>query len=85
MGLRALASKQHILDCAGFVYNFDRRIYFSRPMKKAFSVEFIQDHGEDELERRIHAKPSGEGRQFYFNSEPPPEVRRQLEALLDSE
>ena len=32
--MRTLATKQHILEGSGYVYNFDREIYFNRKAKK---------------------------------------------------
>ena len=36
--MRTLVTKQHILEGAGYVYNFDREIYFNRKTKKVFSM-----------------------------------------------
>jgi hypothetical protein len=82
--LTTLETKQHILDAGGFAYNFDRAVYFNRKKKKIFSVEFVQDHDESELERRIREGNGGKEWQFYFNSgEPPEEVRREIEAVIE--
>src|ERR1039457_7325037 len=51
--LTTLDTKQHILDAAGFAYNFDRRVYFNRKSKKIFSVAFLEDQSEAEIERLI--------------------------------
>jgi len=70
------------LKNAGYRYNFDRDIYYNRIEKKAFSLEFIEDHG-DVLEQYLHQQTSGNGWHFYFNSDPPPSVKQELERLLD--
>lgn len=75
--------KQHILDDAGFAYNFDRQVYFNREGRKVVSVEFVQDNDEDKLERLIREDNFGRGWKFYFNSEPSESVRREIEAELD--
>lgn len=79
----ATATKRQILEDAGYAYSFDRMIYVNRDARKAFSVEFVEDHSEGELEARINepAPPAGEWR-FYFNSDPSEAVKRELSALL---
>lgn len=76
-------TKRQILEDAGYAYSFDRMIYINRDARKAFSVEFVDDNSEGELEARINdpAPPAGEWR-FYFNSDPSEAVKRELSALL---
>jgi hypothetical protein len=80
--MRTLATKQHILEGAGYVYNFDREIYFNRKAKKVFSMDFVEDHDEDEIEQRIRHETDGSKWWFYFNSEPADPVKRELEFVL---
>jgi hypothetical protein len=81
--LKTLDTKQNILDDAGFAYSIDRMAYFNRKSKKIFSVEYVEDHDEDDLERAIREDTGGEEWKFYFNSgEPPESVRREIEASL---
>ena len=81
--LRPLDSKQHILDEAGFAYNFGRRVYFNRKSKKVISVQYAQDKDEKTLESAIREETDGKEWKFYLNSgEPPEEVRREIEASL---
>jgi hypothetical protein len=81
--LRTLDTKQNILDDAGFAYSIDRRVYFNRKSKKIFSVQFIEDHDDEDLERLIREETDGREWKFYLNSgEPPEEVRREIEASL---
>ena len=49
--MKTLDTKQNILDDAGFAYSIDRMAYYNRKSKKIFSVEFVEDHDEDVLER----------------------------------
>jgi hypothetical protein len=81
--MRTVTSKTHILEEAGYVFNFERGLYVNRAERKAFSVEFAEDHDEAEIEARITepAPPSGEWC-FYFNRQPSNGVRQQLSALL---
>jgi hypothetical protein len=81
--MRTAATKRQILEEAGYSYSFDRMIYVNRDARKAFSIEFVQDKPEAELEARINepAPPAGEWR-FYFNSEPSEAVKRELSTVL---
>ena len=51
--MTSLATKQHLLGSAGYIYNFDRQVYFNRLAKKIFSVDFIGDNDETVLEQSI--------------------------------
>jgi len=74
--------KKDILRAANYGYNFDRQIYFNRNAKKAFSLEFVDDHSEEELVRHIAENTGGNGWIFYFRSTPSEGVRRELERVL---
>lgn len=78
----ALATKKAILDDAGYAYNFDRELYFSRKDKKAFSVDFIEDHAPEVLEKSIQEPSSDQSWRFYFNNPPSEPVKRELESVL---
>ncbi len=80
---KTLPSKSQILRDAGYVYNFDRMVYFNRATKKVFSIEFVEDHNETELQKRISEETNGADWRFYFNNRCPPEaVKRELETVL---
>jgi len=81
--MRAVASKAQILKEAGYLYSFDRAIYVNRAARKVFSVEFIGDHDEAELEAamRSPSPPPGEW-QFFFNAAPSDSVKHDLSAVL---
>ena len=74
--------KQDLLRQAGYEYSFNRMVYFNREAKKVFSVEFVEDRGEDELATRIREGGEPNGWRFYFNSPPSDGVRRELEKAL---
>jgi hypothetical protein len=74
--------KKDILRNANYRYIFDRDLYVNRTAKKAFSLEFVDDHSEEELARRIIENGSGNGWRFYFNSDPSDGVKRELERTL---
>ena len=81
--MRTATTKKQLLEDAGYSYSFDRLIYVNRGARKAFSVEFVQDNSEGEIEARINEPmpPPGEWR-FYFSNEPSAAVKRELSALL---
>lgn len=81
----AIATKDRLLEDAGYLYSLDRNIYFSRETGKVFSAQFVEDHSEAELEASL-AEPSGTPGQwhFYFNSPPSESVKRILSEALAS-
>ena len=58
-------SKSQILEEAGYSYNFHRMVYVNRAAKKVFSVEFIEDHRENEIQRHLDEK-NKRGMAFLF-------------------
>ena len=80
--MTTLATKQHLLDSGGYSYNIDRQVYFNRSAKKIFSVKFIKDHDDIELERSINEKTDAREWRFYFNVEPPESVKREIASVL---
>lgn len=79
----ALTAKTRILEEAGYIYHFDREIYFNRSARKAFSTEFVEDHTADELQKLIAKKKKTNNWSFYFSSKVVPlDIRRQLEETL---
>ena len=79
---RLAASKTEILDEAGYAYSFDREMYINRKTKKAFSVEFVQDHSEEQIRKYILEHTGGLKWRFYFNSPPSETVKHELEGVL---
>ena len=74
--------KKDILKQAEYWYDFDRDIFYNRKAKKAFSLEFVDDHREEEILRRIEESTNGNGWTFYFNSQPSEGVKHELERVL---
>lgn len=71
-------SKKHILEAAGYAYSFNRLSYINRAARKIFSIEFVQDHSEDQIRARINEPtPVGEWK-FYFNLPPSESTKREL-------
>ena len=79
---RLTPSKTEILDEAGYAYSFDRQMYINRKTKKAFSVEFVQDHSEDQVRKHIREHTDGPEWRFYFNLPPSEAVKHELECVL---
>jgi len=77
-----LDTKSKILRDAGYVYSFDREVYFNRRTKKIFSLEFIEDHNENEIQRCLSENKEGEDWHFYFNFDPSDSVKREIESVL---
>jgi hypothetical protein len=76
------AEKTNLLDSAGYAYNFDRMMYINRHAKKAFSVEFIDDHPEDEIASKIQEPNVNQDWEFYTNSDLPEGIRKELKRVL---
>jgi hypothetical protein len=79
--LTRTTTKQDLLENAGYRYSFDRELYFNREAKKAFSVEFVEDHSEEEMKRRLDQMPGADW-QFFFNDPPSNAVKRELASIL---
>lgn len=79
--MRRYATKDLILEEAGYSYNFDRAVYVNRHARKAFSIEFVEDHTDEQIQARID-EHSGDDWKFYFNSDPAESVKCELEPVL---
>jgi hypothetical protein len=77
-----LNNKIEILRNAGYRYSYDRELYINRELKKAFSVEFIEDKSPEELQKYIGEGTPATDWQFFFNSPPSEAVRRELLNVL---
>jgi hypothetical protein len=66
--------KEPILKAAKYVYNFDRMAYYNRADKKAFSVEWIEDHSDEELKRALEEPNDSDDWQLYAEPRPPQRV-----------
>ncbi len=74
--------KTILLDQAGYAYNFDRMMYVNRTDRKAFSIEFIEDHSESTLRQKIQEPKQVEGWQFYTSAEISEGIRKELNRVL---
>jgi hypothetical protein len=78
----ALTSKGNLLEKAGYVYSFNRMVYFNPKARKVFSLEFVEDHSEAEVQRCICEDTGRDEWHFYFNSPPSEAVKRELASVL---
>ena len=79
-----MSNNEPILKAAKYVYNFDRMAYYNRTAKKAFSVEWVDDHTEDEL-RRALAEPNDSGEwRLYAEPRPPQRVINEFLAEINA-
>jgi hypothetical protein len=76
-----IATKEQLLKNSGYSYNFDRELYLNRKLKKAFSVEFIEDSSEEEIEKAIQEPAVGRWR-FFFTGTLAPAAENELANLL---
>jgi hypothetical protein len=78
-----LTEKEAMLENAGYLYHFDRMIYFNRDSRKAFSLEFVEDHSHEEIHHLVEGPPPDHGWFFYFNEPPSDNIKRQLASALE--
>jgi hypothetical protein len=76
------AEKTNLLDRAGYAYNFDRMMYINRKEKKAFSIEFIDDHPKEEIASRISEPKTEQDWRFYTNWPIAEGIERELKRVL---
>ena len=77
-----LATKDELLRNSGYSYNFDRELYLNRPLKKAFSVDFIEDHSEECIAKAIK-EPALAGGSFSSTTGSRPEPRANWQSYWD--
>ena len=76
-------TKLEILENAGHAYSSDIRSYINRKASKLFSLEFVQDHSQGELQARIDEPWTATCEwRFYFNTPPSEAVKRELSEIL---
>ena len=80
--MNALAEKRTLLENSGFAYGFDREVYYNLTTKKVFSIEFVEDHTPEELNKCIGEIVEGKDWRFYFNSAPSNSTKHELEEVL---
>jgi hypothetical protein len=77
-----LTEKELLLENAGYRYHFDRMIYFNRESRRAFSLEFVEDHSFQIIQELLNEPPPAEGWAIHFNEMPSDRVKRELAEAL---
>jgi hypothetical protein len=72
-----LTEKEELLENSGYRYHFDRMIYFNRAARRAFSLEFVEDRSQQEIQKLLEI-PATDDWVFYFNEPPSDRVKREL-------
>lgn len=81
-GVADFTAKEQILKDNGYRYSFDRELYVNKSLKKAFSVEFLEDHSEVDIARLARDTSLSPGWQFFFNTKPSEAVQQELANIL---
>jgi hypothetical protein len=76
-----LTEKEQLLENSGYRYHFDRMIYFNRSVRRAFSLEFVEDHSQQEIQKLLET-PATNDWGFHFNGPLSDRVKRELAEAL---
>jgi hypothetical protein len=76
-----LTEKEELLESSGYRYQFDRMIYCNRAVRRAFSLEFVEDHSQQEIQKLLET-PATKEWVFHFNEPPSDRVKRELAEAL---
>ena len=76
-----LIDKADLLKRSGYRYHFERMIYFNRAVRRAFSLEFVEDRSLQEI-RKLLDTPATNDWVFHFNEPPSDRVKRDLAEAL---
>ena len=61
-----LTEKEELLESSGYQYHFDRMLYFNRTARRAFSLEFVEEHSQQEILQILHAPPAEDWVFFFY-------------------
>jgi hypothetical protein len=76
-----LTVKEELLENSGYRYHFERMIYINRADRRAFSLEFVEDHSQQEIQKLVETPATNEW-VFHFNEPPSDRVKRELAEAL---
>lgn len=79
----AMKTKEELLRDGEYWYNYLRMVYVNRKARKVLSVQWVEEHSEQELASEIARHNDTDDWQFCFNDEPSDYVRDVLSAELD--
>ena len=77
-----ITEKEQLLESSGYRYHFDRMIYFNRSVRRAFSLEFVEDHSQHEIQKLLET-PARDDWAFHFNKPVSDRVKRELAEALE--
>lgn len=77
-----LTEKEELLESSGYRYHFDRMIYFNRAVRRAFSLEFVEDHSQQEIHTLLRSPATNEWI-FHFNQPLSGRIRQELAEALE--
>lgn len=78
-----MVDKESILKAARYVYNFDRMAYYNRAARKAFTIEWVDDHTDDDLRRALAEPSDSDGWKVYAEPRPPQSVIKEFLAEIN--
>ena len=77
-----MTEKEQLLESCGYRYHFDRMIYFNRSVRRAFSLEFIEDRSQHEIQQLLQI-PATNDWAFHFNRPVSDRVKGELTKALE--
>jgi hypothetical protein len=77
-----LTDKEKLLENSGYRYHFDRMIYFNRTVRRAFSLEYVEGHSQQEIQKLLET-PATNDWIFHFNETPSDRVKQELAKALE--
>lgn len=77
-----MTEKEQLLESSGYRYHFDRMIYFNGSVRRAFSLEFIEDHSKHEIQKLLEI-PATNDWAFHFNRPVSDRVKGELAKALE--
>jgi hypothetical protein len=72
-----LVEREELLESSGYRYHFTSCVYVNRRLRRAFSVEFVEKHSREEIQRLLQG-PATDEWVFHFNEPPADSVKRVL-------
>jgi hypothetical protein len=72
-----LTDKEMLLEGCGYRYHFDRMIYFNRDSRRAFSLEFVEEHSQLEIQTLLDV-PATDSWVFHFNQPLSDRIKQEL-------
>jgi hypothetical protein len=76
-----LTEREELLENSGYRYHFNRMIYFNRAVRRAFSLEFVEGHSQQEIQKLLET-PATNDWVFHFNKQLSDRAKRELAEAL---